>query len=107
MPGWAGRMQQRWCCLTSAFCAAAVAKPLVADGTAKSHAMALAYDERSLATLEPPLVLQEFVNHGETPSEAREGDVGLLLPQDNQARKLSCLILESADGLAPSSGCLV
>jgi inositol-1,3,4-trisphosphate 5/6-kinase/inositol-tetrakisphosphate 1-kinase len=41
-----------------------VAKPLVADGTAKSHAMALAYDERSLATLEPPLVLQEFVNHG-------------------------------------------
>eukprot|EP00243_Klebsormidium_subtile_P003341 TRINITY_DN16707_c0_g1_i1.p1 TRINITY_DN16707_c0_g1~~TRINITY_DN16707_c0_g1_i1.p1 ORF type:complete len:413 (-),score=66.68 TRINITY_DN16707_c0_g1_i1:165-1403(-) len=41
-----------------------VAKPLVADGTAKSHALALAYDERSLATLEPPLVLQEFVNHG-------------------------------------------
>ncbi|GBG76982.1 hypothetical protein CBR_g23313 [Chara braunii] len=41
-----------------------VAKPLVADGTAKSHAMSLAYDEICLSELDPPLVLQEFVNHG-------------------------------------------
>eukprot|EP01018_Ginkgo_biloba_P002179 Gb_25244 [translate_table: standard] len=41
-----------------------VAKPLVADGTAKSHAMSLAYDQFCLAELDPPLVLQEFVNHG-------------------------------------------
>ncbi|KAG6422042.1 hypothetical protein SASPL_118603 [Salvia splendens] len=37
-----------------------VAKPLVA----KSHELSLAYDEFSLQKLEPPLVLQEFVNHG-------------------------------------------
>ncbi len=42
----------------------AVAKPLVADGTAKSHAMSLAYDKYCLTELDPPLVLQEFVNHG-------------------------------------------
>uniref|UniRef100_A0A0D6QTZ2 Inositol-tetrakisphosphate 1-kinase n=1 Tax=Araucaria cunninghamii TaxID=56994 RepID=A0A0D6QTZ2_ARACU len=41
-----------------------VAKPLVVDGTAKSHALSLAYDQFSLAELDPPLVLQEFVNHG-------------------------------------------
>uniref|UniRef100_A0A1J3DR20 Inositol-tetrakisphosphate 1-kinase n=1 Tax=Noccaea caerulescens TaxID=107243 RepID=A0A1J3DR20_NOCCA len=41
-----------------------VAKPLWIDGTAKSHQLSLAYDRRSLAELEPPLVLQEFVNHG-------------------------------------------
>ncbi|RYR10074.1 hypothetical protein Ahy_B05g078539 [Arachis hypogaea] len=41
-----------------------VAKPLVVDGTAKSHELFLAYDEFSLSELEPPLVLQEFVNHG-------------------------------------------
>ncbi|KAH9546311.1 hypothetical protein CY35_12G088700 [Sphagnum magellanicum] len=41
-----------------------VAKPLVADGTAKSHALSLAYDKYCLTELEPPLVLQEFVNHG-------------------------------------------
>lgn len=41
-----------------------VAKPLVVDGTAKSHELFLAYDQFSLAKLEPPLVLQEFVNHG-------------------------------------------
>ena len=41
-----------------------VAKPLVVDGTAKSHQMFLAYDQFSLSELEPPLVLQEFVNHG-------------------------------------------
>jgi len=34
------------------------------DGTAKSHALSLAYDQFSLSELDPPLVLQEFVNHG-------------------------------------------
>ncbi|XP_075482730.1 inositol-tetrakisphosphate 1-kinase 3-like [Primulina tabacum] len=37
-----------------------VAKPLVA----KSHELSLAYDECSLQKLEPPLVLQEFINSG-------------------------------------------
>ncbi|KAI4339791.1 hypothetical protein MLD38_024694 [Melastoma candidum] len=41
-----------------------VAKPLIADGSAKSHELSLAYDRLSLEKLEPPLVLQEFVNHG-------------------------------------------
>ncbi|CAH8384555.1 unnamed protein product [Eruca vesicaria subsp. sativa] len=41
-----------------------VAKPLWIDGTAKSHQLFLAYDRHSLAELDPPLVLQEFVNHG-------------------------------------------
>ncbi|XP_057532596.1 inositol-tetrakisphosphate 1-kinase 3-like [Amaranthus tricolor] len=41
-----------------------VAKPLIADGSAKSHELSLAYDQYSLQKLEPPLVLQEFVNHG-------------------------------------------
>ncbi|KAF3781562.1 Inositol-tetrakisphosphate 1-kinase 2 [Nymphaea thermarum] len=41
-----------------------VVKPLVLDGTAKSHELFLAYDHISLSKLEPPLVLQEFVNHG-------------------------------------------
>ncbi|XP_061354474.1 inositol-tetrakisphosphate 1-kinase 4-like isoform X2 [Gastrolobium bilobum] len=41
-----------------------VAKPLIVDGSAKSHELFLAYDEFSLSELEPPLVLQEFVNHG-------------------------------------------
>ncbi|KAG0550091.1 hypothetical protein BDA96_01G310000 [Sorghum bicolor] len=41
-----------------------IAKPLVADGTAKSHKMSLVYHHEGLAKLRPPLVLQEFVNHG-------------------------------------------
>lgn len=41
-----------------------VAKPLVNDGSAKSHELSLAYDQYSLQKLEPPIVLQEFVNHG-------------------------------------------
>jgi inositol-1,3,4-trisphosphate 5/6-kinase/inositol-tetrakisphosphate 1-kinase len=41
-----------------------VAKPLVVDGTSKSHELSLAYVEASLPSLDPPLVLQEFVNHG-------------------------------------------
>ncbi|CAM6039759.1 unnamed protein product [Sphagnum compactum] len=45
-------------------CDCGVAKPLVADGTAKSHAVSLSYDKYCLTELDPPLVLQEFVNHG-------------------------------------------
>lgn len=41
-----------------------VAKPLVADGSAKSHELSLAFDQFALLKLDPPLVLQEFVNHG-------------------------------------------
>ncbi|XP_020702327.1 inositol-tetrakisphosphate 1-kinase 3 isoform X2 [Dendrobium catenatum] len=41
-----------------------IAKPLVVDGTAKSHELSLAYDAFSLSKLDPPIVLQEFVNHG-------------------------------------------
>ncbi|XP_004289707.1 PREDICTED: inositol-tetrakisphosphate 1-kinase 3 [Fragaria vesca subsp. vesca] len=41
-----------------------VVKPLLVDGSAKSHELSLAYDQCSLSELEPPLVLQEFVNHG-------------------------------------------
>ncbi|KAA8545739.1 hypothetical protein F0562_020810 [Nyssa sinensis] len=40
-----------------------VAKPLVVDGSAKSHELFLAYDEFCLSKLDPTLVLQEFVNH--------------------------------------------
>ncbi|KAE8709853.1 Inositol-tetrakisphosphate 1-kinase 3 [Hibiscus syriacus] len=46
------------------FPSVSVAKPLVNDGSAKSHELSLAYDRYSLQKLEPPLVLQEFVNHG-------------------------------------------
>ncbi|XXG48942.1 hypothetical protein AAC387_Pa02g3259 [Persea americana] len=41
-----------------------VAKPLVVDGSSKSHQLSLAYDRFSLSKLDPPMVLQEFVNHG-------------------------------------------
>ncbi|KAI5055782.1 hypothetical protein GOP47_0029303 [Adiantum capillus-veneris] len=41
-----------------------VVKPLWIDGTAKSHALSLAFDESGLSNLMTPLVLQEFVNHG-------------------------------------------
>eukprot|EP00250_Pteridium_aquilinum_P000580 c10663_g1_i1 orf=645-1889(+) len=41
-----------------------VAKPLWIDGTAKSHALSLAFNEAGLSRLKTPLVLQEFVNHG-------------------------------------------
>ncbi|KAK4438009.1 Inositol-tetrakisphosphate 1-kinase [Sesamum alatum] len=41
-----------------------VVKPLVVDGSAKSHELFLAYDQFSLSELETPMVLQEFVNHG-------------------------------------------
>lgn len=41
-----------------------IAKPLVADGSAKSHKMALVFNRDGLDKLKPPIVLQEFVNHG-------------------------------------------
>ncbi|KAL5560922.1 hypothetical protein UlMin_030669 [Ulmus minor] len=41
-----------------------VVKPLLVDGSSKSHELFLAYDQFSLSELEPPLLLQEFVNHG-------------------------------------------
>ncbi|XP_072982947.1 inositol-tetrakisphosphate 1-kinase 5-like [Typha latifolia] len=41
-----------------------IAKPLVADGSAKSHKMSLIFHRDGLRKLKPPLVLQEFVNHG-------------------------------------------
>ncbi|KAL5865654.1 hypothetical protein ACOSQ3_003168 [Xanthoceras sorbifolium] len=41
-----------------------IAKPLVADGSAKSHKMALVFNHDGLNKLKPPIVLQEFINHG-------------------------------------------
>ncbi|KAF5185280.1 Inositol-tetrakisphosphate 1-kinase [Thalictrum thalictroides] len=41
-----------------------IAKPLVADGSAKSHKMSLVFNRDGLNMLKPPIVLQEFVNHG-------------------------------------------
>ncbi|KAF1862851.1 hypothetical protein Lal_00040121 [Lupinus albus] len=41
-----------------------IAKPLVADGSAKSHKMALVFNRDAMNKLKPPIVLQEFVNHG-------------------------------------------
>ncbi|KAK6155414.1 hypothetical protein DH2020_009662 [Rehmannia glutinosa] len=43
-----------------------IAKPLVADGSAGSHQMSLVFNEEGLGGLKlnPPFVLQEFVNHG-------------------------------------------
>lgn len=41
-----------------------IAKPLVADGSAKSHKMSLLFHEEGLKKLITPILLQEFVNHG-------------------------------------------
>ncbi|CAI9768131.1 unnamed protein product [Fraxinus pennsylvanica] len=41
-----------------------IAKPLVADGSANSHQMALVFSKEGLKGLNPPIILQEFVNHG-------------------------------------------
>lgn len=41
-----------------------IAKPMVADGSATSHAMFLLFNTKGLHKLNPPMVLQEFVNHG-------------------------------------------
>lgn len=51
----------------------AVAKPLVSDGSAKAHEMSLAYDKSCLNQLDPPLMLQEFVNHGNVSSSLQFG----------------------------------
>lgn len=41
-----------------------IAKPLIANGTADSHQMYLVLKPEGLEELKPPIVLQEFVNHG-------------------------------------------
>jgi inositol-1,3,4-trisphosphate 5/6-kinase/inositol-tetrakisphosphate 1-kinase len=41
-----------------------IAKPLAVDGSAASHAMSLVYRREGLRGLQPPVMLQEFVNHG-------------------------------------------
>ncbi|KAI3764253.1 hypothetical protein L2E82_14259 [Cichorium intybus] len=44
-----------------------IAKPLLADGTTKAHDMSLVFNHEGLTKgleLEPPMVLQQFVNHG-------------------------------------------
>ncbi|MCO5585585.1 hypothetical protein L7F22_039520 [Adiantum nelumboides] len=41
-----------------------VVKPLWVDGTAKSHALSLAFNKSGLSNLTTPLILQEFVYHG-------------------------------------------
>ncbi|KAF3641167.1 Inositol-tetrakisphosphate 1-kinase 1 [Capsicum annuum] len=41
-----------------------IAKPLIADGAANSHQMSLVLNQNGLTKLDPPIVLQEFVNHG-------------------------------------------
>ncbi|KAG8649067.1 hypothetical protein MANES_08G064600v8 [Manihot esculenta] len=41
-----------------------LAKPLVADGSAKSHEMYQIFDSEGLKRLDAPIILQDFVNHG-------------------------------------------
>ncbi|GJT06727.1 inositol-tetrakisphosphate 1-kinase 1-like protein [Tanacetum coccineum] len=41
-----------------------IAKPLVVDGSVKSHKMSLIYNSEGLENVKCPIVLQEFVNHG-------------------------------------------
>ncbi|KAJ8633866.1 hypothetical protein MRB53_027202 [Persea americana] len=41
-----------------------IAKPLVADGSARSHKMSLVFNRDGLTRLKPPVVIQEFINHG-------------------------------------------
>ncbi|WMV35563.1 hypothetical protein MTR67_028948 [Solanum verrucosum] len=41
-----------------------IAKPLIANGSADSHQMSLVLKPEGLEGLKPPIVLQEFVNHG-------------------------------------------
>ncbi|RWR86807.1 inositol-tetrakisphosphate 1-kinase 5 [Cinnamomum micranthum f. kanehirae] len=41
-----------------------IAKPLVADGSARSHKMSLVFNRDGLTLLKPPVVIQEFINHG-------------------------------------------
>ncbi|KAI3977836.1 hypothetical protein MKX01_036676 [Papaver californicum] len=41
-----------------------IAKPLLVDGSAKSHKLSLVYNIDGLKKVNTPVVLQEFVNHG-------------------------------------------
>ncbi|XP_049395518.1 inositol-tetrakisphosphate 1-kinase 1-like [Solanum stenotomum] len=41
-----------------------IAKPLIAAGAANSHQLSLILNQNELTKLNPPIVLQEFVNHG-------------------------------------------
>lgn len=41
-----------------------IAKPLVAEGATDAHAMSVAFNPENLSKIEPPVVLQEFINHG-------------------------------------------
>lgn len=41
-----------------------IAKPFVANGSTKSHEMSLVFNRGGLSKLRPPIVLQEFANHG-------------------------------------------
>lgn len=41
-----------------------IAKPLAANASAKSHELSLVFGKDGLNGLKPPIVLQEFVNHG-------------------------------------------
>lgn len=41
-----------------------IAKPLLANGSAKSHQMSMVFGAEGLKKLETPILLQEFVNHG-------------------------------------------
>ncbi|KAK9664268.1 hypothetical protein RND81_14G029900 [Saponaria officinalis] len=41
-----------------------IAKPLLANGNEVSHEMCLVFESSGLHKLKPPVVLQEFVNHG-------------------------------------------
>ncbi|GMH09123.1 hypothetical protein Nepgr_010963 [Nepenthes gracilis] len=41
-----------------------IAKPLVADGSAISHEMWLVFNIEGFRKIKPPIILQEFVNHG-------------------------------------------
>ncbi|GJZ68444.1 inositol-tetrakisphosphate 1-kinase 1-like protein [Tanacetum coccineum] len=55
--------------LKNDLCFPMIAKPLLADGTTNAHSMSLVFNHEGLTKgleLEPPLVLQQFVNHGGT-----------------------------------------
>ncbi|KAJ9558079.1 hypothetical protein OSB04_012693 [Centaurea solstitialis] len=41
-----------------------IAKPVVVDGSTKSHKLSLVLNKEGLLALQPPVVLQQFVNHG-------------------------------------------
>ncbi|KAL6127411.1 hypothetical protein ACLB2K_070776 [Fragaria x ananassa] len=43
-----------------------IAKPLLANGSAKSHQMSMVFSSEGLKKVETPILLQEFVNHGGT-----------------------------------------